>query len=114
MATNAGLQDSFKVKTFRWWPMPIELTCSCGRELYLRDELGGLTIRCPACAGMLQVPVAEEEIVETVPVGLPPLPKARTGPPPLPRPKLADHHAAQPRSQPAPAAPTPPAAESEE
>src|SRR2546425_887692 len=95
-------------------PMPIELTCSCGRELYLRDELAGLTIRCPACAGMLQVPVADEEIVETVPVGPPPLPKARTGPPPLPRPKLADEQAVPLLPEPAPPTPAPPAAESEE
>ena len=94
--------------------MPIELTCFCGRELYLRDELAGLTIRCPACAGMLQVPVADEEIVETVPVGPPPLPKARTGPPPLPRPKLADEQAVALLPEPAPPTPAPPAAESEE
>jgi len=48
--------------------MPIELKCSCGRDLYLRDELADLTIRCPACAGAIAVPSGSEEIVETVAV----------------------------------------------
>src|SRR5438128_3594605 len=48
--------------------MPIELKCSCGRDLYLRDELAGLTIRCPACVGAIAVPSSSEEIVETVAV----------------------------------------------
>lgn len=72
--------------------MPIELTCTCGRALKLRDELAGMLIRCPACAGTLQVPVAAEqvEIVEAVAAGPPPLPQAKrsevaAGPPPLPK-----------------------------
>jgi hypothetical protein len=65
--------------------MPIELTCTCGRELHLRDELAGLQIRCPECATTLHVPSGaedtaanialqpplEEEIVETVAVHSP-------------------------------------------
>lgn len=98
--------------------MPIELTCTCGRELYLRDELAGLHIRCPSCAGMLRVPLgareiakttatppaaakeitktnaitppASKEIVETIAVGPPPLPKPKLGPPPLPQAKAND------------------------
>lgn len=52
--------------------MPIEVTCTCGRELNLRDELAGKVVRCPACAGSVQVPVAVEEVVEDVAAGPPP------------------------------------------
>jgi hypothetical protein len=36
--------------------MPIELTCQCGRDLYLRDELGGKQIHCPECGRTLTLP----------------------------------------------------------
>lgn len=72
--------------------MPIELTCTCGRTLNLRDELAGMLIRCPGCSGTLQVPISAEqvEIVEAVAAGPPPLPQAKgnevaAGPPPLPK-----------------------------
>jgi len=38
--------------------MPIDLSCSCGRVLVLRDELAGKTIRCPQCQAELTVPAA--------------------------------------------------------
>src|SRR5437879_11069192 len=99
--------------------MPIELTCTCGRELYLRDELAGLMIRCPTCAGMLRVPLGaqeiakatatpptaakeiieanasnapvSDEIVETIAVGPPPLPRPKLGPPPFPQAKTNEN-----------------------
>src|SRR5947207_6318338 len=60
--------------------MPIDVTCACGHALKLRDELAGVSIRCPACAATLQVPILAEEIVEAI----------AAGPPPLPRPKNSD------------------------
>src|SRR5262245_11493181 len=56
--------------------MPIAITCTCGRDLSLRDELAGKLIRCPACAGTVQVPFPAEEVVEDVAAGPPPLPPA--------------------------------------
>lgn len=61
--------------------MAIQLQCTCGRSLTLRDELAGKIIRCPACAGALTVPSAAEEVVEVVEeavaIGPPPLPRAQ-------------------------------------
>lgn len=57
--------------------MPIAISCTCGRDLTLRDELAGKLIRCPACAGTLQVPVPAEEVVEDVVAGPPPLPRSQ-------------------------------------
>src|SRR5262245_54237271 len=45
--------------------MPITLSCTCGKALKLKDELAGRRVRCPACSGVLTVPAAEEEIIET-------------------------------------------------
>src|SRR5215472_3649935 len=39
--------------------MPIAMSCSCGRALNIKDELGGKKIRCPACKSVLAVPVKE-------------------------------------------------------
>ncbi len=60
--------------------VPIEVNCTCGRNLTLRDELAGKLVRCPACAGPVEVPVAVEEVVEDVADGV------AAGPPPMPRP----------------------------
>ena len=72
--------------------MPIELTCTCGRALNLRDELAGSFIRCPECAATLQVPMRAEVIDERIVADLPA--RANSGnidaspptatPPPLP------------------------------
>src|SRR5438045_4316554 len=43
--------------------MPIELTCQCGRDLYLRDELAGKQVRCPDCLRTLTVPYAIRPVV---------------------------------------------------
>jgi hypothetical protein len=56
--------------------MAIEINCSCGRGLNLRDELAGKHIRCPACAATLQVP-GGVEVVEEVAAGPPPLAAGR-------------------------------------
>ena len=74
--------------------MPIEIACDCGRPLKLRDELAGKVIRCPACAGTLQVPLPAEEVVEEVAAGPPPLPPA------LPQRKVNDIGAAPPLDTP--------------
>jgi hypothetical protein len=54
--------------------MPIELSCNCGRELNLRDELAGKAIRCPDCGGTLSVPLPAVEVVEDFAEGAPPQP----------------------------------------
>lgn len=56
--------------------MAIEINCTCGRALNLRDELAGKHIRCPACAATLLVP-GGVEVVEEVAAGPPPLAAAR-------------------------------------
>src|SRR5262245_42924801 len=38
--------------------MPISISCSCGKQLNLADDLAGAKIRCPACQGALIVPAA--------------------------------------------------------
>ena len=43
--------------------MPIEFTCECGRDLYLRDELAGKQVRCPDCRRTLTVPYAIRPVV---------------------------------------------------
>lgn len=48
--------------------MPIELSCDCGKQMRVKDELAGKRIRCPACKEALTVPDAEEELEEVVPV----------------------------------------------
>src|SRR5260370_38009241 len=40
-------------------PMPIQVTCNCGRSLRVKDELGGRKVRCPACASVVPVPQIE-------------------------------------------------------
>src|SRR5437773_6599523 len=75
--------------------MPIDVTCACGRALNLRDELAGMSIRCPACAATLRVPILAAEIVEAIAAGPPPLPRPNNsdvaaGSPPVPRPTEPD------------------------
>src|SRR5262249_29429633 len=36
--------------------MPIDLTCSCGRQLRVADEYAGRQGRCPACGAVLDIP----------------------------------------------------------
>jgi hypothetical protein len=36
--------------------MPINLTCSCGKQLRVADEFAGRQGQCPACGGMLEIP----------------------------------------------------------
>ena len=56
--------------------MPIAVSCNCGRDLNLRDELAGKTIRCPNCSGTVQVPYPAD-VVEDVHAGPPPMPPPR-------------------------------------
>jgi hypothetical protein len=59
----------------------IALTCRCGKQLSVRDELAGKRVRCPACAETLDVPP-----VVTFASGKPPPSSkpALTTPPPVP------------------------------
>ena len=77
--------------------MPIELTCPCGRELVLRDELAGKLIRCPECQAELTVPAApsaphhaSEPVLDVLPVavGDPFAARAEEAPAPAPRRRL--------------------------
>jgi predicted lipid-binding transport protein (Tim44 family) len=53
--------------------MPIDATCpTCGRELYLKDELAGRQIRCPQCQGVLTVPAPEYSAPWAQPIEPPP------------------------------------------
>jgi hypothetical protein len=42
-------------------PMPIALSCTCGRALRVKDELAGKKIRCPQCQSILAVPAKKNE-----------------------------------------------------
>jgi hypothetical protein len=63
--------------------MPIELRCSCGRRLRVRDELADKTVRCPHCQASLQVPLPVEAIEDVEPAEVVEGAVA-AGPPPLP------------------------------
>jgi len=81
--------------------MPIEMSCTCGKALTLRDELAGKLIRCPSCAGTIEVPLPAVEVVEEIAAGPPPLPRpggtsVAAGPPPLPRTKANEIDVAPP------------------
>jgi hypothetical protein len=53
--------------------MGIRFTCSCGRELNVKDSLAGKRGKCPACGKTIQVPTAEQAArqVETPPLAAP-------------------------------------------
>jgi hypothetical protein len=38
--------------------MPISLTCTCGKQLRLKDEAAGKKGKCPACGAIFQIPAA--------------------------------------------------------
>ncbi len=40
--------------------MAIQVTCTCGKSLSVKDELAGRKVKCPACQKPLRVPAAEE------------------------------------------------------
>jgi hypothetical protein len=62
--------------------MPILVSCPCGKHVRVKDELGGKRIKCPACAGVVQVPVAGESQLAVPaedrvrPTAAPPRPKS--------------------------------------
>jgi hypothetical protein len=51
--------------------MTIQLTCTCGRKLKIKDEFGGQEGQCPACGATLMIPMAGE---------VPELPRAEPSP----------------------------------
>src|SRR5262249_26488453 len=59
--------------------MPIQVACSCGKKLHVRDELSGKKIKCPACGGVLAV-----DGQSPAPAKPPPAPSVKTAPPALP------------------------------
>ncbi len=62
--------------------MPVQLTCSCGKQLKVRDELAGKRIKCPACGEALLVKeqaIAARPKAKTPPVGEDDEPRPRKG-----------------------------------
>lgn len=66
--------------------MPIQISCSCGKTLRVKDELAGKKVRCPKCQTVLTAPPLdapkEEEFAEVMVVEEPAA--IKKGPPPLP------------------------------
>src|SRR5262245_11049431 len=59
--------------------MPIPISCVCGKQFQVKDELAGRPVRCP-CSRVMTVPG------RPVAVAPPPVPRpASPPPPPLPR-----------------------------
>src|SRR5688572_22548759 len=48
--------------------MPITVKCDCGRTMRVKEDYAGRKGRCPGCNQMLDIPKAEEEIVDVEPV----------------------------------------------
>ncbi len=44
--------------------MPIRVSCPCGRQLNVSDEVSGKLIRCPECSGTVRVPVVKQATVQ--------------------------------------------------
>ena len=76
--------------------MPIALSCPCGKNLRVQDNLAGRRVKCPVCGEILEVAPAtaqEEEIVFTeisssprpVQPATPPVAPAPETPPPEPK-----------------------------
>jgi hypothetical protein len=38
--------------------MPIQLKCTCGKAVSVRDEMAGKAVKCPACQSVIRVPAA--------------------------------------------------------
>lgn len=38
--------------------MPIQLKCTCGKAVSVRDELAGKAVKCPACQSVIRIPAA--------------------------------------------------------
>jgi hypothetical protein len=47
--------------------MPIDLTCSCGRQLRVADEFAGRQGRCPACGAVLDIPQRDALVSHSAP-----------------------------------------------
>jgi hypothetical protein len=39
--------------------MPIQIRCSCGKHLAVKDEAAGKRVKCPACGDVRPVPADE-------------------------------------------------------
>lgn len=66
----------------------IRVTCNCGRELKVKDELAGKRVRCPECSAAVSIP-GGSTLPAPPQLGTP----GPTGPPPLPvrMTRVADH-----------------------
>lgn len=70
--------------------MPIQIPCSCGKNLQVKDELAGKRIRCSGCGGVLEVPIpasADMNLVPAVAVDTPSEPPTEAEPEVADRPR---------------------------
>jgi hypothetical protein len=58
--------------------MPMVVSCSCGKQLRVKDELAGKKVRCPGCQAILSVPASAPAAAE--PVAALPTPAVRRPP----------------------------------
>ena len=88
--------------------MPIALSCPCGKNLRVQDNLAGRRVKCPVCGEILEVAPATAQEVEIVfteisssprPVqpATPPVAPAPETPPP--EPKLTESQSPEPKLQ---------------
>jgi hypothetical protein len=47
--------------------MAIALSCSCGKDFNVKDELAGKKIKCPGCHAVIQVPAPSSGVTERAP-----------------------------------------------
>jgi hypothetical protein len=47
--------------------MPIELSCSCGKQLQVSEEFSGRQGQCPACGGLLRIPERKDTMPTETP-----------------------------------------------
>jgi hypothetical protein len=61
--------------------MPIQLKCTCGKAVSVRDELAGKAVKCPACQSVIRIPAAgaakSTSAATKAPSGATPATKAR-------------------------------------
>jgi DNA-directed RNA polymerase subunit RPC12/RpoP len=81
--------------------MPVQLRCSCGKLLRVRDDLVGKRVRCPGCAAAVLVkapPPPEDEALQEAPPPRQPA-RAAVAPPPPRRREFEDEPERAPEAQ---------------
>jgi WD40 repeat protein len=76
--------------------MPIAVTCECGKQLRVKDDLAGKRIRCPACQTVVTIPAAASAPEPTTPPPRPASPREE------PEDRPADRRRPQPAARAAP------------